>query len=1582
MTTLLATSTDGLHRLIETEDGLGYIEDTQSGARTEEKSVVSLLSAAIDWSDDDGDVDKAAVSPDWHAMQETGVSQTPIEKAGPPRPGLVPQSGDPEHPVRWVRPEEYDDEPEEERPKPRAPYAEAVVMFHGTTTAAVASIKEKGLVPAGGAGADAWAHKEGMAQWLGITTTKRPQSSFVSERAEDALTYARYATEVSGGQAILLQIDIPAQHFDTHAKADELARGRGAYRFEKGIPPEWITVLPTDYLTKADDSTRRLYAVVMANNNTIEKAAPPRPGLVPQSGDWEHPDRWVRPEDAAPGDDIDNPETWEPYQPTARVTDLYHVTAADNLASIKQHGLISAADPSGIATSTLSEPVPTQRVFFTTSLEQAKVLFDQGQEHGDMAIVHLQLNQKELAATDPRVDPGVEEAVAVNPNKKLVANGLMRVYASNPKKVPRAWQERLVLTKAVVTTPMGKDGVEYDKVKTGDSIWITITNPESPLHGRHILITKRPDGLFAITGGMGGDTEARRHMVIGGTPKRSKRDEALEEEIENVKEYNEPLEAAARQLRQESKKELTEASDQMLEALGLDRVDKDEMLKRKDDVQNYVADQLGEEASSDEAKRITDTIMRSVASSERKVRERVQRERQVAVLKVGKRLAALRESGAGDSEVAAVAGDGLESLIPDRDPFSVSLPPVDALKDLSKEELASAVANHFDAAANQYFEAERAEHPDQGDTPTFDLGASVKPLELKDHAQLTEAIDSVRGYWQKRAEAEETSKALKKVPLAAAVPSTLASIRDLAAQSVGTMSDAEVEQRATANYEGWLRTNTALAFYDAVGEYWNDDRSLSDRLHDKDRADTVMQYHVNSGAATALAALSQKYAGSKLDTLRLIESGNVELAASMAALEARQSAGSPEAFNTIIQQVKDFNATNQAQTEKVALDRHATLDKQLQEIKRQQQSGELLDRIRGSALELSNLVEQRKNLGTALGSLQASATFFDRLEHFGKAKDDVVDINVGANLQDAEAMINRLGLTKNYVVDTSDPDNLRVRVGLSGLGRHVSREKDAAAKNDRFNAIKTNMEGVGEDEQGNMVVDNYDVPGWNRTFTDAEGTEREYKWRVEQRNDIEWLRAATEKTEDNPTGKGGGLITRVVGAGKTNTTLGFYAHQLAANPDYKGIVAVPKGRAEQWVDEAKKFSGLNVQLIPEGASKADVDEALMSAKPGTIVVTGHREAARAHDTINALQTNEDQSLRYHGLTIDEPQELQSRGQSGNVGALGRRLMKIDFDHRLGLTATPARKLPTEAYDLIKWSSGAKDLGSKASFKRSFGGFGSGTNAQDAAVAEAYFKTISPYISGDRMTDPTFKTSHEMVDVKRSPSQVAEQKRIEAQSVSYVDQRRSALLSEAAQNPNHALNRGPEATRARRAKDQARKEVAAMHESNLAGGDWRNNSKLAAASQRIRPGDDKKHVVYIDSKSQRQAVMSMLVDSGYPAAEVKNIAATTTSMTGREMAARVRAFRENPKVNVIMIDRTSASGYNLQSGDDLHVLGTPVDAANYLQAQGRIARMPRTGDVNIRTYRYDDAPEEAAAWNDLDSQLKVLRASSPGLFSNL
>ena len=60
------------------------------------------------------------------------------------------------------------------------------------------------------------------------------------------------------------------------------------------------------------------------------------------------------------------------------------------------------------------------------------------------------------------------------------------------------------LRKAIVPTPRKGDGsVHWESVSAGESIWVTVKKPDSPLRGRPILVTKRPDGMFAVTGGAG-----------------------------------------------------------------------------------------------------------------------------------------------------------------------------------------------------------------------------------------------------------------------------------------------------------------------------------------------------------------------------------------------------------------------------------------------------------------------------------------------------------------------------------------------------------------------------------------------------------------------------------------------------------------------------------------------------------------------------------------------------------------------------------------------------------------------------------------------------------------------------------------------------------------------------------------------------------------------------------------------------------------------------------------------------------------------------------------------------------------------
>ena len=1143
------------------------------------------------------------------------------------------------------------------------------------------------------------------------------------------------------------------------------------------------------------------------------------------------------------------------------------------------------------------------------------------------------------------------------------------------------------IAKAIIDTPKGKDGrVDLDSVPEGASVWITVTNPSSPLHGRPILITKRPDGLFALTGGAGQDADARRHMVLTGSPKKTRRTKELEDEIEETEAHNAPLLAAQRQVTAQSQRELREAAAAMMASVGLRELDKAALRQRRDDIQNYVEQALGEDRA-DEAKRLTDAVMKQALSAEKVVRDRTQRDRQLKVLRNalgrGERLGgtAVESDEVAEGEELT---DPIEEVA-EPTPIAMLLPDVGALEGLTGPQQQLEIARHFDAQVEDYFDPEREAEalPEYDhDSPTLPLGESVGPMEIDQPEKLDEAISKVQEYWDKRREVGQLREQLRQVPMQTASASTLSQVK---AEELAPVSLADLEDMVEQDMQRKMRDNSAVALYDAVGEHWNSETDLTERLI-RGRKDSAMQFHVNAGAATALSAMGKEFLGKRYDVAKLVTDGNIELAAASLALEAaRTYASDSDEYAEMVDRVREYNATNQRVTEQLALEQHRRYVNQYSELQSQKESGELLDQVAISHHETDNLIRQRTNLGSALGSLQSSATFYDYLERLkGAKRSPVVGINVGEFEGTAESLRAKLGLKNNYEVDMSDPSNITLNVNLASLSKHVKEAPDISAQAGRYEELKTNMEGVDYDARGNMVVDNYDVPGWRSTFTDAAGEEQSYKWRVEQRNDMEWLKAATESSDDNPDGIGGGLITRVTGAGKTNTALGFYAHKIKENPDYRGLVTVPKGRAAQWKEEADRFTDMNVVLIPDGTRRDEVASMLAVTEPGTITVMGHREAAQAHETLNELQTNEEfADQKFHGLVIDEPQELQSRGQSGNIGALGKRLMKSPFNHRVALTATPARRNPTEAYDLIKWTQGSsKALGSKAGFARTFSGFGEGTNAQDSAINKLFFDTISPFISGDRLTTPEFKVNRTEMPVRRSEEQRSRQVEIEQGSADYVTRRRQELMQEARDNPRSSMRTGVnwENTLPRRATERARQELRDQHADNMDGGDFRTNAKLQNLRQTIETsGDDQKHVVYVSSAAQRRALGEMFRDMGMSQRQVKNLAGGTGAISGEAMSARARAFQQDPDARVVMIDKTSSSGYNLQAGNALHVVGAPTDAATYLQSQGRVARAPRVGDVNIHTYRYEDVASDFAHYNDIDAQLKILQASSPAMF---
>ena len=92
--------------------------------------------------------------------------------------------------------------------------------------------------------------------------------------------------------------------------------------------------------------------------------------------------------------------------------------------------------------------------------------------------------------------------------------------------------------------------------------------------------------------------------------------------------------------------------------------------------------------------------------------------------------------------------------------------------------------------------------------------------------------------------------------------------------------------------------------------------------------------------------------GTRFDTSRLIQDGNIELAAAAMALEvARRNPTTGDAYQGILDKLQAHNAVNQKTTEVRALEQHNKLQRQYREIQTQKANAELLDQAQIAGLE-------------------------------------------------------------------------------------------------------------------------------------------------------------------------------------------------------------------------------------------------------------------------------------------------------------------------------------------------------------------------------------------------------------------------------------------------------------------------------------------------------------------------------------------------------------------------------------------------------------------------------------------------------
>jgi len=334
--------------------------------------------------------------------------------------------------------------------------------------------------------------------------------------------------------------------------------------------------------------------------------------------------------------------------------------------------------------------------------------------------------------------------------------------------------------------------------------------------------------------------------------------------------------------------------------------------------------------------------------------------------------------------------------------------------------------------------------------------------------------------------------------------------------------------------------------------------------------------------------------------------------------------------------------------------------------------------------------------------------------------------------------------------------------------------------------------------------------------------------------------------------------------------------------------------------------------------------------------------------------------------------------------------------------------------------------------------GGSTSAQRDLLARDIMDQIGPYVSGDDVKKVSFKINHHDVHVRRSDIQRVSQKQIEAQQAAVYKkhqdkaQKGGILTTEDGRRIKYAKISADDPAGRReqmkRARQNAENEIANLHRLNVDAADPDDNPKIQSLVHNLKAeiqggvrirhegktekrekisGKKRKHIVVVSSPQQAAAVQHALDQAG-----IANVSMATSlrdaknpelltkdikdggQLKGTVVDARKKMWKEDSdriddktgkyvkgeyKIPVVIIDKDTAAGHNLQEADTLHVVGAPDDAATLLQAHGRAARDPKLGDqLDIYTYRHTDSPFEHAHWDNLHRQMDFIRATSPGM----
>ncbi|MEQ1859587.1 MAG: DEAD/DEAH box helicase [Chthoniobacteraceae bacterium] len=167
----------------------------------------------------------------------------------------------------------------------------------------------------------------------------------------------------------------------------------------------------------------------------------------------------------------------------------------------------------------------------------------------------------------------------------------------------------------------------------------------------------------------------------------------------------------------------------------------------------------------------------------------------------------------------------------------------------------------------------------------------------------------------------------------------------------------------------------------------------------------------------------------------------------------------------------------------------------------------------------------------------------------------------------------------------------------------------------------------------------------------------------------------------------GGILADDMGLGKTLQTL-TWIEWLRVQPDSErqpSLVVCPKSVMDNWLVEARRFvPGLRVQILPIGATPADVDAARGSAD---IVVVNYAQLRALEEPLSTAP--------WLAAILDEAQAIKNpESQTAKIA------WKLKTSHRLALSGTPIENRLLDLWSIMHFAMPGA-LGPRAQFSKTF-----------------------------------------------------------------------------------------------------------------------------------------------------------------------------------------------------------------------------------------------------------------------------------------